>query len=380
MKYNIATSFNLPFLFNHEIPCLSLLLPTDQLVFNRDKDRLVFKNLVKEVEKKLKSDYPNIDSETFIKPLNEIEDDISLWDQTLKGFALYADINNIYIYLLQESVQETVMISETFHIQPLITYFQKDAMYDVLALDIDHFSIFKGNMYHIEKTLLPEDVKSTLKENLGYDHTESYHTHGAYGGSNDSSTFHGHGGKADDIDIDRIKFFRAVDEQVLEHVSKLSENPLILLAQKTNQHDFKKLSKNPYVLDFSIDGSVKDFSYEQLLEILNAYQTDQFNQAMTEILNTYHELLHHARSSDQMDAIKTALISGQVDILMIEKNQVISEDKEQNPLDEDNLNQISSDVLDMMIDTAFKLGTKVYLLESDQMPTTIGICAIYRYK
>lgn len=383
MKYNIAKSFKLPFIFDHETPCLTLLMPTDQLVFNREKDRLVFKNLVKDAEKRLKFDYPHVDVEAFIKPLNELEEDMSLWDQTLKGIALYADINDIYIYLLQESVQERVIISETFHIQPLITYFQKDAMYDILALDIDHFSIFKGNMHHIDKIVLEEDINTTLKENLGYDHTESYHTHGTYGGSGDSSTFHGHGGKTDDIEIDRIKFFRAVDEQVLEHVSKHSENPLILLAQKTNQHDFKKLSKNPHVLDFSIDGSVKDFSYEQILEMLNTYQTDQFNQTMAQMLDTYHELLHHERSTDQMEAIKKALINGQVDVLMIEKNKALSEDREQPLLDENNFNQNNkniSDAFDMMIDTAFKLGTKVFVLESDQMPTSTGICAIYRYK
>ena len=146
---------------------------------------------------------------------------------------------------------------------------------------------------------------------------------------------------------------------------------------------FKKLSKNPHVLDFSIDGSVKDFSYEQILEMLNTYQTDQFNQTMAQMLDTYHELLHHERSTDQMEAIKKALINGQVDVLMIEKNKALSEDREQPLLDENNFNQNNkniSDAFDIMIDTAFKLRTKVFVLESDQMPTSTGICAIYRYK
>ncbi len=383
MNYTVCNDFPIPFFNNHETPCVSLFMPTQPLVFNRKKDMLAFKNLVKKIEQSLELKYNNKDIKQLVLKLKALEDDVSLWNHTSFGLALFADVNEVMIYLINQEVKELAIVSKSFHIKPLVEYFQSIETFDILALDINAFAIYKANLHHIEQVILPSTVKTSLIDILGSDKTESYLTHGVYGGAHDGSTFHGHGGKSDDIDIDRIKFFRYVDQQVLEHVSKKSQLPLILLAQKNNQFDFKKLSKNSYLMDVSIDGSMKDFSDENVLDSIKAIQLDRFDLMMRNIINQYHTSIHHELGSDQLIIILKALLQGKVELLMIENNITIPGqiDYEKSQIIRSELiDPDTDDLLDDMIEYAIKTGTKVYMLEKEHMPSASAISAIFRFK
>jgi len=357
-------------------------MPTHQLITNRKKDMLVFKNLVKKIELSLELKYFQNDTNQLIFKLKELENDIDLWDHAQDGLALFADKNEIMIYLIKKEVKELAIVSKSFHIKPLFEYFQFIETFNILALDIDAFAIYKANIHMIKSVHLPKTVKTTLTDVLGSDRTESYLTHGTYGGANDSSIFHGHGGKSDDRDIDRIKFFRYVDNEVLEHVSKPSGLPLILLAQKKNQFDFKKLSKNPYLIDTAIDGSMKDFSDSSILDFLRIIQNKRFNYELEDIINKYKTKQQYGSSSDQIIIILKAIIEGRVDVLMIESNKIIPGkiNYEKSQIIQSKLNDPETDdLLDDMIEYALTKGTKCYILEKEKMPTTSGVAAIFRY-
>ena len=358
-------------------------MPTEPLVFNRKKDMLVFKNLVKKIEQSLELKYNDKGIRELIIKLKLLEDEVGIWNQTSYGLALFADVNEIIIYILQKEVKELAVVSNSFHIKPLVAYFQSIEQFHILALDIDAYAIYKANLHHIEEVLLPSKTQTSLEDILGSDRTERYHTHGSYGGAHDGSTFHGHGGKSDDIDIDRIKFFRDVDQQVLKYISKPSELPLILLAQKTNQFEFKKLSKNPFLMEPSIDGSMKDFSDDDVLDQIKVIQKDRFDEMMHVMIEQYHTNLHHELASEQLIIILKALLEGKVDILMIENNKTIPGqiDYEKSQIIKSELKDPDTDdILDDMIEYALKTGTKVYMLDKEEMPTTSGVCAILRYK
>jgi hypothetical protein len=382
MNYTLCNTFPIPLFTNHEKPCVTLYMPTHPSITNRKKDILVFKNLIKRIELSLETMYSTKDVIELISKLKDLENDVRLWDHTQYGFVLFADINEVMIYIIQKEVKELAIVSNSFHVKPLYEYFQSIETFHILALDNDAFAIYKADIHTIQKIQLPNTVKTTLTEVLGSDHTESYLTHGTYGGASNHSIFHGHGGKSDDKDIDRIKFFRHVDSQVLEHISKPSEFPLILLAQKSIQHDFKHLSQNSYLIDSAIDGSMKDFSESDVLNYLKVIQDSRFDSMMEDIFNQYNSKIQYESSSDQIIIILKAIIESRVHVLMIEKNKMIPGkiDYEKGQIIQKELNDPDTDdLLDDMIEYALTKGTKCYILEKEKMPTTSGVAAIFRY-
>ena len=264
MKYTLLKTFPHDFFESHEGPCISIYMPVDPKAFDHKKDELVLKNLIKKVSESLSLSLDDKEIRPIISRLELVEDDKVFWNHVEKGLALFVNQENMAIYHLDEAVEELAVVANTYHLKPLYKYFQALNVYDVLALDADRFELYQGHKHHVEKIDIPEGVKTTSTEVLGKDHTESYQTHGTYGGANDGSTFHGHGGKSDDLEIDRINFFRYVDQAVYENLSKHSEHPLVLLALKEHHHDFMDLSKNSYLLEDVIEGSIKDIDEDKI--------------------------------------------------------------------------------------------------------------------
>ncbi|MFU8786512.1 MAG: hypothetical protein ACNA7U_04625, partial [Candidatus Izemoplasmataceae bacterium] len=217
---------------------------------------------------------------------------------------------------------------------------------------------------------------------LGNEYTDSYQTHGTYGGASDGSTFHGHGGKSDEIDIDRKKFFRAVDRFVLEAISKKLKHPLLLVTHTEHHHDFREVSNNPYLLEERIEGSYEDFKEDDLKTKIKEINDLRFEALVDKEIKHYHNIKHDDLSSDQLIIVIKALLEARVETLMIEAKKIIP-----GRLDKENLGIIKSDIddpetddlLDDMIEHAYQTGTKVLVLDKENMPTTSGVAATFRY-
>jgi len=286
------------------------------------------------------------------------------------------------IYHLDKAVEELAVVANTYHLKPLYKYFQALKVYDILALDTDRFELYQGHKHHVEKIDIPEGVKTTSTEVLGKDHTESYQTHGTYGGAYDGSTFHGYGGKSDDLEIDRINFFRYVDQAVYENLSKHSEHPLVLLALKEHHHDFMDLSKNSYLLEDTIEGSIKDMDEDKIQEVLKKINKKSYLEHINKIIENYHSLKNKHQSTDDINKIIKAFVERKVDTLFLENDKVLPGkiDHKQNKYLKDNLKDPKvDDILDDLIELAHQSGARVYILDADKMPSTTGVAAIFRY-
>jgi hypothetical protein len=62
----------------------------------------------------------------------------------------------------------------------------------------------------------------------------------------------GAGGKKDETDIDADRFFRAVDQAILQHHSRPSDLPLLLAALSEHHGIFHQISKKPFLLSQGI--------------------------------------------------------------------------------------------------------------------------------
>jgi hypothetical protein len=357
-------------------------MPTNKVKFDRKKDILVFKNLAKEAKLSLEQKYTDRETKDLLIQLKMMEDDDKLWNYSAEGLALFATLDEMIIYRLESKMKPLSVISTSFHIKPLAEYFQSIETFMILALEAESFALYTGNHLEMVEMIFKSEVDTTLKEILGNQHTEDYHTHGVYGGASDGSTFHGHGGRSDEVELDREKFFRHVDQFVLEHVSKKVKLPLLLVAHKEHHADFRKISSNPFLLEDRIEGSYSDFSENDLKEEVKKVNDRRFDVVINQEIEHYHNLRNKELSSDQLIIVLKALLESRVDTLFIEKNKMIPGkidiDKQQIQASE-LIDPETDDLLDDMIEHAYLTGTKVYILEKEKMPTSSGVAGTFRY-
>lgn len=382
MDYKLTKVFPNKMLLKSGEPCLSLYMPTHRLIFDNKRDVLVFKNLVKEAKESFEKRYSTKEIEPLMTLLKDIEEDGEFWNYSQEGLALFATFDEMIIYRLEEEVKPIAIVSNSFHIKPLIKYYQNIEEFNLLALEANAFAIYEGNHLDIKPVELSKETETSLKGVLGNQHTESYQTHGAYGGASDGSVFHGHGGRSDEIEIDQIKFFKYVDQFVLENISKQSKKPLILVAHKEHHHDIRNLSNNPYLLEESIKGAYQDFDEKDMKDELRQIMTKRFNAVIDEAKERFHNLRQKDLSSDQLIIVLKALLEARVDTLFIEEDKIIPGkiDVLNQQIIESNLeNPQTDDILDDMIQHALTTGTLVYVLDKEDMPTESAVAAIFRY-
>jgi hypothetical protein len=231
-------------------PCLSLYQGTHRQHPANRQDPIRFRNLVKTLAASLQEQYPEADAGTLLKPFETLAHDDEFWNYTLDGLAMLVGADVVRVFTLPRPVDDLVVVGDTFHTEPLRRFLGSVDRYQVLALTRQDVRLFEGNRDEMEELVLDPAVPGTIATALGNELTEPHQTVASYGGVGGASgaMHHGHGSKADELDADTERFFRAVDRAVLAHHSRPSGLPLILAALPEYHHLFHKVSENPLLL------------------------------------------------------------------------------------------------------------------------------------
>ena len=324
MKYTIETRFPNQMIHAKGGTCISIFMPTHRTSFNNKQDSLVFKNLVKQTILSLEQMHSKEDILSLTTLLKQIETEKDFWDNSLDSLVLFATLEKMIIYRVEKILQPIAIVSNGFHIKPLMEYFQVLETFSILALEADSFALYQGNHIGINTVELLDDVVLTLSGILGSQRTDSFLTHGSYGGiGNQQSTFHGHGGKSDDMEIDKEKFFRYIDRFVLENISKKTKYPLLLVTHKEHDFDFRNVSVNPYLLDERVEGSYNNFEENDIKHELKQIFEKRFSIIINKELESYHILKEKELSSNQIRVVLKALLEARVETLFIVENRII---------------------------------------------------------
>src|SRR5665811_1012434 len=318
-----------------------------------------------------------------MKPFYQLEGDKDFWNNTLDGLAIFANTNKCIVYKLYKPLQELVVVADSFHIKPLIRIFQSVGKYHLLGLSSNDFALYEGNRYGFEEIEMDPETHRTIEEVLGKQHTDSFLTHGSYGGTDGTAMYHGHGGKKDEIEKDVEKFFRYVDRFVLENYSKPSKLPLILVSLEEHHNIFKKISHNSYLMEEGIKGSYESFEMEQLTEKVWEIIEPIHLEKTQNLVNSFENAKANSAGSDDLTQIARAAFDNRIETILMEADKIIPGKIDYNT-GAIELGDIEDpdfdDVLDDLAELVLKKRGEVVILPKDRMPSDKGVAAIYRYK
>jgi Bacterial archaeo-eukaryotic release factor family 3 len=275
-------------------------------------------------------------------------------------------------------------VADTFHTKPLRRFLQASDRYQVLALSLDKIRMFEGNRHALDEVDLAPGVPRSIVEALGPELTEPHQTVASYGGVGGSSNrmHHSHGGKADEIDTDAQRFFRAVDRAVLEHFSKPSGLPLILAALPEHHHLFHQVSQNPLLVPEGVRFNPESLPFDELRALAWKVLEPRYQERLASLRDEFERSLVRGKASEELAQVAQACAEGRVGTLLVDVGRQIpgrldrtTGKVELAPLSDPHID----DLLDDLAELVAEKGGVVLVTDAEQMPSRTGLAAIYRY-
>jgi hypothetical protein len=373
-------------------PCVSIYIPTTRATRDTDKNRIAFKDALKQAGESLKKmgvntdDHaePTTEAEKVFAKLSALDHDSAFWAHQYEGLAVLVSPDRWHLLRLGRPVKTTVSVADSFHIKPLIRIMQSADRFQVLALTQQSVRLLEGDRDHLDEVQLHPKVPQAVAEALGAETDDQHLTVASYGGIRGAAQVHGQKDNKDERDKDLERYFRAVDKAIWEHHSRPAGVPLILAADVDYHHRFREVSKNTNLADDGIKinpDSVK-VDENRLLEEARQLMRPQRHARVDKALEDLGLGLSRGLGSTEPDAIAEAAVQGKIATLILDADKQLG--GKLNPttgkLDrQDMADPDTDDVFDDIAERVLRSDGRVIVIPTDLHPHDSGIAAIYRY-
>ncbi len=341
------------------------------------QDMTRFKNLVGKLNDSLVQKYDKGEVERILKPLYALEGDMNFWNQSAKGLAILLNEDGGVVYRLNREVPELAIVADSFHIKPLLRNYQSIDHYYVIGLGKKNFKMFEGNRYYISELNLGDDVFTNAEDLLGTDVGGSQINVGGFGGQ-----VAGYNTKSEEDKKDIEKFFRYVDKVVMDNISKGDPAPVILIGLTENQGEFRRISKNPFLLKKGINKQHEGLTTEAALEEIWTILEPIYLEKTSTLVERFNNARAYFAASIDISEIGKAAVEGRIGQLMVEAERVIPGkiDRETGDIISAQLeNPAVDDLLDDIAEMVLSQRGEVVVLPRERMPSDTGVAAIFRY-
>lgn len=362
--------------------CVSAYLPTNRAGREQAADRIRYKNVLATARSELVGlGLRAPDADALLAPAAELADDDHFWAHAERGVAVFASPTATRAFRLADTVAELVVVSDRFHIKPLVPLVGTGEVFYVLALSQNEVRLLRGSRYEISELALG-DIPASLATALRYDDRESQlQSHGATrtGTGKVAATFHGHGVGIDTRAADLCRFLAAVDEG-LAHLIGQSPAPLVLAGVDSTVSRFRQLSRHPHIVAGEIEGSAASLS-----------ATDLHDQAWPLVKGVFDKSRSRAREAMErgvatiaksLSEVALAAIDGRVGSVFVPAGvhrwgaldpveRLIDEHEDRQPGDRD--------LLDAIVVETLTHGGQVFVVEQDDIPGGAPVAAALRF-
>jgi len=375
---------------NASQPCVSVYMPTVKAGPEVRQNPIRFKNLLRQVEERL--DAIGIRQSEAIEWLQAAQDldNTTFWENQDRGLAIFASPTLFRFYSLPCEFAELVVVTDHFHLKPLLPLLTNDGEFYILALSQQERKFFRATRYSVEEIEL-ENVPKSKDEALLYDETAQDGQHriatskgGTANPFQQPGSFHGQGSPdSDNEKRDILQFFHLVDAGVYEKL-KDKKAPLLLAGVEYLFPVYKEANSYPHLLEQGILGNPENTKPEDLQA--EAWQIVEpiIEQEQKQVEERYKELAGAAtgKASHDIKEIISAAYYQRIDSLFVavgEQNWGHF-DPETNTVDiHSEAQPDDEDLLDFAAIHTLLNGGKVYAVPPEEVPDQAPVAAIFRY-
>lgn len=369
----------------HAPPCVSIYQPTHRHHPDNEQDPIRYRNLVRDVEQRLQASFDGPEAAALLERLERLGHDRPFWNHRTEGLAVLASPERFALVELQRPVRERVVVSDSFHVKPLVRALQSADRFDVLGLSRQEARLYQGNRYALDPVELP-GVPLTLTEALGEERSEPHLTVASYGmrgaGATSSAMYHGHGARGDAIDVDTERFFRHIDRVVHEHLSKHSGLPLLLVALEEHHAPFYEAARNPFLLRAGVRANPQALDLDALRERAWTALEPFYLGRLAELAERFGTASAHGHGSADLGEIAAAAHQGRVAVALVESDRSVPGrlGASTGAIEVGSGSRAdAADLLDDIAEAVLRTGGEVVVVPAERMPVDTGLAAVFRY-
>ena len=362
-----------------ESPCVSIYMSTKAVHKGEFKKlEIEFKNLLQEVEEKLKKnwDFNQRDVDKFLKKAEALAVDSNFWQEQKEGLAVFIASDRFEYFKLAGNTYDSSHVSYSFNLKQLIAELKDDQEYYLLALSPNYNQLYRAarnNIKEIEVEELPINIKEFL--NLDEEAAEQYQSINTAGGS---SIFNGQGAEPDDNE-DLLHYLKKIDK-VINKELKDKDKYLLVAADDSLFTIYKDINNYDKFLEENLSGNAKQMNKKELIEKSWKIVESHLHDYLNDLKERYLELKSGVKTSADLEDIIKAAYFGKVDTLMLNKKAekagiFVEEENKIKLMDNDK----DHDLYNFTAVQTILNGGNVYPLEKEEMPDEEDIVAIYRY-
>lgn len=364
-------------------PAVSMYLPTHRFGPEIQQDPIRLKNLMRQTEQRLEAlGLRSPEAAEILEPAKKLHADGLFWHHQREGLAVFLSKGFDAHYRLPIRFDELVVVSERFHVKPLLPFLTGDGRFYVLALSQNHLRLLEGSRHSVSEVDV-DDLPKSLKDALGeetWQATLQFHTGAPSAGGERAAVFHGHGAGGEEKD-ELLRFFRRVDAALTDFLGD-DRSPLVLAGIEHYFPIYREANNYPGLVDGGVAGNPDSASADELHDRALALVAPLFEKERNAAAARYRELAGTGKTSNDVAETVAAAVDGRVESLFVAvgrqlwgrldsdaRRVVVHERAEPNDVD----------LLDLAAVRALQKGGKVYAVEPDAMPDGAPAAAVLRY-
>lgn len=348
--------------------CVSIYLPTTPLTREIEQSKTALGNLVRQAVSQLET---NGFEKRRIWSLQEQFDhllaDDDFWNHQASSLAILATPESLRTYRMANRLQETVEVSDRFHLKPLLRAITFSHAAHVLALSEN-----AARLIEVSADLPPREVEiSDLPQGLTsvVGHTAEKN----YTGTGNRASDKGHHAYL-------AHYVRQLNS-TLRPVLMRSDFPLILATTKPLESLFRSMS--PFaVLPEIISGNPERLSAAELASAARPILDDYYAEQVKKFHRLFDERTGQNRTTtDISDAARLATFGG-IDSLLVDIDGVVDgsvDDQTGEVTFGDHNDAISYGIVDEITGRALRTGAKVMAVRKTDIPGGHDLAVITRY-
>lgn len=372
-------------------PSISIYLPTHESWNEKEQDKIRYKNLLRKAEAELMvRGYDEKRTAEILKLANSLldEEHDDFWRHQSNGLALFINEEDSFYFRLPREFDEEAVVSDTFHIKPLVPLVSRDRQYFVLTLDLSKARLYNGSQYMVSEIELPSDTPTSLEKATALDDPEKslqFHTSGSPTGPDGErpGQFHGQGVSKDDLHHKKkiLRFFQRLNDGVME-IIKDENAPLLLVGVDYLLPMYREANKYPHLLDHTVEHNPQDLTLEKLHEKTWTEVSAHFSNELDEALNEYGNKTPDNLASDNVAEVIKGAVHQRIDKLFIDLSTTkwgrYDEQNDQLVIDPDQKPQ-NEDLVDYAVRHTIANNGEIFMPAKDRMPNSSDMAAVFRF-
>lgn len=367
-------------------PCVSIYQPADPPGREALEGPIRYRNLLDDAEAALASQgMRRPDAHELLQQAWALYGNTDFFRAPGLGLALFAAPGFFRYFRLPLNFSELVVVSDRFHIKPLLPLLTGDGRFYVLALSQGGVRLLEGDRYEVREVPLGDDVPKNLADWKKY--TESVKSRQFHASTDNSlgtgvrgAIFFGTGSAADQDNKDEIlEWFKQLEDAVEDRMGE-DRAPLVLAGVEYLLPLYRQASRYQHILNEAITGNQEETPdaelHKRAWDLVEPHFADEERAAR----EAYAIQSGRGASVSRLGEVLRAAHDGRVDTLFVRRDAQRwgKFDAAKRKAEEHSTAQPGDrDLLDLAATQTLMMGGTVFVV--DDVPGGGDLAAVVRY-